>query len=144
MSVAIQNYEIEQGDDAEVSLVYRTAEGEEEPAPVDLTTGYSVRMDIAVDGTGLRVWTFNSDDDAGPSPIDEPGSGDNETVLGSEGQIAINVPRALTLPDGAIWDAIEANQLVFKYDLFLRNPDNKQHKVLKGTITFNKSVTLWE
>jgi len=138
-----QNYAWEQGEDAEVNLIYKEKATPEATAlPVDLT-GYSVRMDISKASDGTRVWTFNSSDNAGASPIDEVGSADNEAVLNSSGEISISIPRSLTLPGGAIATAVTAGVLVFKYDLFLRSPSNKQKKLLTGQITINPSTTLW-
>lgn len=138
-----QNYTWEQGDDSEVELVYKEKADADSPAtPVNLTS-YSVRMDIAKQSDSVRVWTFNSSDNAGTSPIDEVGPADNEVTLGSDGTISIIVPRSLTLPGGAIHAAVQSGTLVFKYDVFLRTPAGKQKKVLQGTITINPSVTLW-
>ena len=143
MSAEQQDYVIEQGEDTEVTLVYKTkATPEDEALPVDLT-GYSARMDIAIQGTSTRVWTFNSSDDAGASPIDETGNQDNEATLGSDGTISINIPRSLSLSGGPIFINMAAGKFLYAYDLFLRNPEGKQKKVLKGTITVTPSVTLW-
>lgn len=143
MVVPVQNYTIEQGDDATISLVYQTGPLGAEVAP-NLTSGYSVRMDIRTASvSGDRVWTFNSADIPGEPEADTTGVADNEATLGTAGQINITVPRALSLAGGAIFDKIVANNLVFAYDLFIRTPDGKQRKLLQGTLTYNKSVTLW-
>jgi hypothetical protein len=53
--------------------------------------------------------------------------------------------RALTLPGGAFFQYINANpsKNEFSYDMFLRNASNVQTKILEGTISINKSLTLW-
>lgn len=143
MSVAIYNFEWEQGEDAEINLIYKEkASPSAEALPVNLTN-YTIRMDIATQGDSTRVWTFNSSDNAGASPIDEPGNADNEATLGTDGSISVLIPRSLTLPSGAVYTQIQAGKLVFTYDLFLRAPSLRQKKILKGIVTVNPSTTLW-
>ena len=103
-------------------------------------------MDLSIDGTNPvadRVWTFNSSDNAGTTPIDETGNTDNEATLGADGSIYILVPRALSLINGAIYTKIQTGIFDFKYDIFLRNSVGKQKKILRGTVTIKPSVTLW-
>jgi hypothetical protein len=68
-----------------------------------------------------------------------------EVTMDASGNIVITLSRALTLPGGAFYDWINANpsQNVFTYDMFLRNASNIQTKILEGTITIHKSLTLW-
>lgn len=114
-----------------MSLIYNEgAEGEE--VPVDLT-GYSLRMDVV--GNSGVVYTFNSDDQ-------DPATED-EAILGTDGSINIVVPRSLTLPDGPVYDEMQQGNSVFNYDIFLRNPQNKQYPIVRGTITVVESYTLW-
>lgn len=143
MAVPVQNYTIEQGEDVDIFLVYKTGPAGAE-VPVNLSTGYSVRMDIrAANTSGDRVWTFNSADIVGETGVDVAGPADNEATLGAAGEISIAVPRSLSLAGGSVFTKIAENISVFAYDLFLRAPNGKQKKVLQGTITYNKSVTLW-
>ena len=119
-----------------MALVYK----EGDPAvPVDLSTDYSVRMDVRNSDNTL-LFTFNSEDIATAS-TDNPGSADNEGVLGDEGEILILVPRSASLPGGALVNDVGET---LSYDLFLRNDvTNRQKKILKGTIKIEGSVTLW-
>jgi hypothetical protein len=125
----------QQGDDLEIALVYKTGIDAETATAVDLT-GYSCRMDIRQTSvTGSLVYTFNSDDADVLT--------DDEAILDAEGNINITVPRELSLSGGEIYTAMAGNVTVFYYDLFLRTDTNKQHKIMKGTITVEKSSTLW-
>jgi hypothetical protein len=113
--------------------------------PVDLTN-YAVRMDIrTADTARTYVYTFNSEDITEIPSVDNTGSSDNEAVLGSDGSINIVVPRSLTLPGGTVANYITAsNTNALIYDIFLRNKTtNKQNKILAGSISVNRSVTLW-
>lgn len=141
---ATYDYTWDQGEDLTILMVYKTnIEGTE--TPVDLT-GYTLRMDI-VTPEGARRYTFNSDtiNDVDPvTPGAEPDSTE-EAILGTDGSISITITRALTLPGGAIYADIAATPptLTFNYDIFLRAPDGKQKKILKGQINVEKSYTLW-
>lgn len=150
--VATHNYTWQQGEDLILSMLYKEGPVGAE-VPINLT-GYDLRMDI-VGPDGLRRYTFNSSEvaDVDPeTPTLEPDS-TTEATLGTEGQVTIAIPRALTLPTGELWADITATTpiLTFQYDVFLRNvsgtpgtiPVGKQKKILKGTITVEKSVTLW-
>lgn len=132
------NYEWDQGSDLVISLNY-----EVDGLPVDLTN-YAMRMDIApvMGGTvGNPVFSFNSMDF--DEDLDIVGETDNEAVMNSQGNIMIRVPRSLTLPGGAVGDILD-QQSVYKYDLFLRNlTTDTQSKILQGSITVTRSVTLW-
>lgn len=140
---ATYNYTWDQGEDLEISLVYKEGPAGS-PTAVNLTN-YQVRMDIrSVSVAGSRTWTFNSSDISGEPLADSVGVSDNEIVLGSDGSIKITVPRSLTLPGGSIYPLLEnANSAMFVYDVFLRNGSNKQKKIMTGAITVNRSVTLW-
>jgi hypothetical protein len=138
------DYQWDQGADLIISLTYQEGpQGEE--APVDLSKGYAVRMDIApISGNtiGTRVFSFNSLDFEGE--LDQPGPDDNEVTLGPAGEIVIKVPRSLTLPGGPVGDALP-KQTKYVYDVFLRNTtSNTQKKILSGNITVVRSVTLWQ
>lgn len=102
-------------------------------------------MDI-VTPSGERRYTFNSEDipDVDPGAPVTPDT-NKEAVLGADGSINITVPRSLTLPGGVLHADISASTplLTFNYDVFLRNPAGLQKKILKGTITVEKSYTLW-
>lgn len=141
-----------QGEDLTISLIYKTTssfEGEEptEPTPVDLT-GYTVRMDISTLDY-QRLYTFNSDVITDVDPETEGDVEDAEidaTLGGPTGEIKINIPREITLPDGPLFTFLDANPPVttFTYDVFLRDPDDNQKKILRGSISIEKSVTLWK
>lgn len=143
MSVPSQPLTWEQGTDLTISLVYKEGPPGAE-VPIDLTN-YAVRMDIkTTEVAGTHIFTFNSEDIVETPPVDTTGSSDNEATLGSAGQINILVPRALTLVDGALYTYLNNNVTGFFYDIILRNKTtNKQIKILKGTITVNRGVTLW-
>lgn len=128
------DYDWEQGADLVFTMTYAVGADEDSADPVDLTD-YSIRMDIS-DGTS-RIYSFNSDDLT--SPVDNI----DEATLGSDGSINIVIDRSLTLTGGAVFTAMAAGKTVFFYDVFLRDGDSKQKKILKGTITVNKSYTLW-
>lgn len=140
---ATYNYTWEQGEDLVIMAVYK--EGPEfAPEPVDLSD-YSLRMDMRkVNADGDRVWTFNSHDIDDEPDADEPGEQDNEVTLGADGTIEIVVSRALTLPGGSVYEELKTGTTQFVYDMFLRNPQDRQKKILSGVITVNKSVTLWK
>lgn len=149
MTVPTQAFTWEQGADLLMSFIYKELpDGQTVAQPKDLT-GYSVRMDIrATDVLGQRIYTFNSDDilDLDGS---EPGTDtdiDKEITPGADGSIKIVVPRSLTVQGGPIYELMSdpLNPVtVFVYDIFLRDPTDKQIKILSGTITVNRSVTLW-
>lgn len=140
-AVPVYNFVWEQGSDLNIPLVYKSGpQGAE--TPVDLT-GYKLRMDVS--SAGARVYTFNSDD---ITDLDGNGTGTDsdlidEAVLGSDGSINIAIPRSLTLPGGVIYTEMAGGKNVYTYDIFLRDLSNHQTKILSGTITVNKSVTLW-
>ena len=118
------------GEDFSFSVVYMV-----DGVAVDLT-GAEARMDIArlnSDGSpGQVVVSLNSSDHDG---LDEPGEGDNEITIDTNGTILVDVPRALTYS--------ELNGGVYAYDLFIRTADGKQTLLTFGTITVRKAVTTW-
>ena len=139
--VAVNNVEWEQGEDFVMHLVYK-----ENDTPVDLTN-YEVRMDIGVDKAPGIVLTLNSADLTGlddqGNPVDSEGPADNEITVDEEGNIDIFITRYLTLPGGVIGNRLATGN-TFVYDLFVRDTAaNRQKKLAKGSITVNKSVTLW-
>lgn len=145
------NFVWEQGDDLTVSLIYREGPTGSE-MPVNLT-GYSVRMDI-VAGT-QRIFTFNSASIADVDPDIAGAQPDSQidATVGTDGTIKFAVPRSLTLPGGVIYDRMNLATpvLLYNYDVFLRNntgvsgaiPQGTQRKILTGTITVQRSYTLW-
>lgn len=133
-----------QGEDLTFPLIYKEGPAGAQVA-VDLT-GYSVRMDL-VTMTGQRIYTFNSNDIADVDPVAAGAQPDTnkEAVLGTDGSINISIPRSLTLPGGVVYDLLVATPPVeiLSYDIFLRRPNTKQFKILRGTVTVERSHTLW-
>jgi hypothetical protein len=128
--VPTQDLVWQQGEDGEIDMVYKI-----NGTPVDLT-GYLVRMDVTAQGSSTVLFTFNSETaDTGG----ETESGDEATV-NDQGEIYIVVPRSASLSGGQLFNYLDT---ALDYDVFLRNTSNKQKKILKGTITIQKSVTLW-
>lgn len=139
------DYEWDQGADLTINLTYKSGP-EGATVPVDLTT-WKARMDIvAPDGKVLIVTNDEAIVDVDPFTAGNQGDSANfEITMNSSGGIVITLSRALTLPGGVLFPYITANpnQNVFSYDLFLRNASNVQTKILEGSITIDKSVTLW-
>jgi len=145
------NFTWGQGEDLSVALIYKEgATGSE--AVVDLSSGYSLRMDIVVPTTKERVYTFNTAAIPDVDPITSGAQADSviEGVLssgaGGTPNITVSVPRSLTLPGGAVYTKYTENPPVtaYNYDIFLRNTvSDKQVKILTGTITIEDSNTLW-
>jgi hypothetical protein len=136
----------QQGEDLAIQMIYEEGPDVSSTTPVNLT-GYSLRMDIKTD-TGLRLTTFNSQalQDVDPIAVGDQADPTTEATLGTAGQINIVVSRIHTLPPGgAIYQqmASPTPKTVFQYDIFLRNTLDKQIKILQGTITVERSVTLW-
>jgi len=140
--MAIPTYDAvwEQGEDFVMNILYK-----ENDVPFDFTD-HIIRMDLAQGNNNSVVFTLNSEDveglDGEGNPVDTAGSTDNEISLDANGNITIVISRALTLPGGIIGDRILTNNK-YAYDMFLRDPSGKQRKILVGSITVNKSVTLW-
>jgi len=146
---SLSNFTWSQGDDLTIDLIYKEGATADTASAVDLTTGYSVRMDIVSHVDKVRLYTFNSDDIADVDPIatgDQPDSvieGTLSAGLDGTPNISITVPRSLTLPGGPLFSRLSEG--TFNYDVFLRNTStNKQAKILKGTIAVEESYTLWE
>lgn len=147
-----QDFDWDQGSDLSVKLIYKEGATTETAVAIDLSANYAVRMDIVVPATLERVYTFNSATISDVDPVVAGDQPDNtlEAVLTSGGlgtpNINITVPRALTLPGGAIYAKMKATTPVkiFNYDVFLRNSStNKQVKILTGQIEIIESYTLW-
>lgn len=142
-----------QGQDLDLSMMYKEGATVDTAIPVDLSTGYTMRMDI-VDSTGTRLWTFNSD----PADDQEPDDSSEATLSNAVGtsNIDIRVDRGLTLPGGALFTSITADPpvLTFFSDIFLRaatwtddprvSTVGKQWKIATLTIAVEKSYTLWQ
>lgn len=133
MSTVIPNYDFvwQQGEDGVIDMVYK-----QDSVPVDLT-GYKLRMDVVGKvGTQTYTYTFNSDDIVDGTLNDTV----DEATLGADGTIHIVVPRSVTLAGGPLTNAIGT---ALEYDIFLRDTNDKQRKILRGTITIEASNTLW-
>jgi hypothetical protein len=120
----------QQGEDGEINMVYKINN-----LVVDLT-GYKVRMDLKASGSGTVLFTLNS---AGADTGGETTSG-VEATLNTVGEIHMIVPRTASLSGGPLFNHLNT---ALNYDIFLRDASNKQRKILTGTITIQKSVTLW-
>lgn len=147
MTVPSQVFVWEQGTDLVLKFIHRTGPDAQSMTPTDLT-GYDVRMDIRAGSiTGDVVYIFNSAAIVDTDPIQVGDQADDviEAVLGADGSINITVPRALTLPGGAIYAQMTATPpvTVFVGDIILRDAGGKQSKILSFTITVNASATLW-
>lgn len=158
MAATTQNFIWQQGADLTIELKYKEGATTETAVTIDLsqetnpgTPDYEVRMDVVASDDLARLYTFNSAElaDVDPSENVEPDT-TVESVLtdgaGDTPNIHVVVPRSLTLPDGSIYARMTGASPItsFFYDLFLRNNlTNKQVKILTGTITVEKSYTLW-
>lgn len=141
---ATYNYEWNQGEDLLIALVYKSGPVGES-VPVDLNL-YSFRMDI-VAPNGKVLTVANDDTIADTDPYQEGAQEDTdyEVTMSNIGEIRIDLSRALTLPGGAFYKYLNANPAVktFSYDMFLRDNNGKQKKIMAGTITIERSVTHW-
>lgn len=137
MATPIYNYTWAQGADLDIYFVYKEGPTGAE-VPIDLT-GYTLRMDITNPlSDNTVVYTFNTVEQTDPDEVTM-----NDPSLGS---IHVVVPRELSLPpDGEVYTLMEGAPPVevFNYDIFLRSPADKQKKILRGTITMERSYTLW-
>jgi hypothetical protein len=147
----VKNLTWDQGADLVVRMNYKEGADVDTATIVDLSTGYEVRMDI-VDASGAIIYTFNSSALTDADPITSGAQPDSviEGTLtngsGGLGNIQISIPRALTLPGGAVYaKLVDVSPVtVFDYDIFLRNTGtDTQIKILKGTVTIDGSKTLW-
>lgn len=141
---ATYNYEWNQGEDLLIALVYKSGPvGSSEPVDLSL---YSFRMDIvAPNGKVLSVINDDSIADTDPYQAEAQGDTSYEVTMNNVGEIRIDLSRALTLPGGAFYKYLTANPAVktFSYDMFLRDNNGKQKKIMAGTITIERSVTHW-
>lgn len=142
------NYEWNQGEDLLIALVYKSGPvGSSEPVDLNL---YSFRMDIVgPDGAVLTVANDKEISDVDPYVTgDQTDTSPYEVNLNAGdviGSIRIDLSRGLTLPGGPFYKYINANPpvRVFSYDMFLRDNNGKQKKLMQGTITIERSVTHW-
>lgn len=124
----------QQGEDGEISAVYRR-----DGVAVNLT-GWKLRMDVR-SPTGTLLFTFNNTDITDTTQgVDNVGVADNEATLGADGTIYVVVPRATSLGEGPLVPYV--NQPL-PYDIFLRDNNDLQKKILKGLITIEASQTRW-
>lgn len=141
---ATYNYEWNQGEDLLIALVYKSGPIGES-TPVDLTL-YSFRMDIvAPDGKVLTIANDDNIVDSDPYTVGDQDDSVYEVTMDNAGEIRIDLSRSLTLPGGAFYKYISANPSIrtFSYDMFLRDFNGKQKKIMGGTITIERSVTHW-
>lgn len=151
MPAAIQNFTWGQGEDLSIVLKYKEGATADTATTIDLSTNYEVRMDIVASDDKQRLYIFNSaelvDVDPGAGTIpDTTIEGVLTNGAGDSPNIEITVPRSLTLPGGPVEARMSGASGIttFLYDIFLRNTaTNKQKKILTGTITVEKSNTLW-
>lgn len=146
------NFTWDQGADLDIQMIYKEGATVETAVVVDLSTGYSLRMDIVNQSDKARLYTFNTasiadvDDATVGSQPDSVVEGTLTSGAGGTPNITISVPRALTLFGGVLYDklVLPTPVTVFNYDVFLRaTGPNKQAKILTGTITVVPSFTLW-
>lgn len=128
MAIPTYNFIWQQGEDGQINMVYSAGDP---PTPVNLT-GYSLRMDVTVPGGSTPLYTFNTNDSVGGTV--------DEATLDAAGNINIVVPRSVSLPAGELAGYIGQP---LNYDIFLRDATGKQTKILKGTLKYEVSVTLW-
>lgn len=148
-----KTYEWAQGADLTIRLNYKEGSTAQNAQIVDLSNGYAVRMDLVIPGTKTVVYTFNSEDiqDTDPvTPGDQTDTNKEATLsngAGGMGNVAITVPRSLTLPGGAIYERMydaDEPSTAFEFDIFLRNTGtDKQHPIHDGLIIVSESKTLW-
>lgn len=120
----------QQGEDGEINIVYKIND-----LVVDLT-GYNFRMDLKASTSGTVLYTVNT---TGADTGGETTSG-SEVTMNSVGEIHAVIPRTTALSSGPLFNHVNT---ALNYDIFIRDASNKQRKVLTGTITIQKSVTLW-
>ena len=125
-----KNFIWQQGEDGEINLRYSVVVNGV-PTYVDLT-GYSLRMDII--GPDAN-YSLNSED-SNPATEDEVTLNDGGVL----GAIRIVVPRTASIGAGTLTPGIGE---ALDYDIFLRNPEGLQKKIMKGTIIIEASTTIW-
>lgn len=121
------NFTWPQGEDLYIDLRYKEGPNTKSSVAVDLRNGYSAKMGIAAPGSTTPIFTASTD--GGQIVLL---SGNNEP------NIRIRLDRSITLTGG-----FGAAGGSFAYDLFLRNGNGDQIKVIEGTIHIKKSVTQW-
>jgi hypothetical protein len=134
-------------------MIYKEGATVETAVAKDLSSGYSLRMDLVVPATKARIYTFNTvamtDVDPGAGTVaDSVVEGVLTSGAGGTPNINILVPRSLTLPpSGAVYQKLIDTPTpvsLFNYDVFLRHiASDRQAKILKGTISIEESYTLW-
>jgi hypothetical protein len=147
-------YKWYEGTDKTIRLNYKEGADASTATIVDLSSGYSVRMDLVIPGTRTVVYTFNSANIADTDPITTGSQPDNtiEATLsngsGGTGNIVIALARSLVLPGGAVWlvanDPVNPNP-VLDFDVILRNTntDKQGDPIHSGTIQVVNNNTLW-
>lgn len=130
MTIPTKDFRWQQGEDQPINLKYAVSINNEKTY-VDLT-GYSLRMDIR---GGTATYSINSED-SDPETVDEA----TLNYGGVNGVIRIVVPRSASLGSGTLVPGIGQ---ALAYDIFLRDPDGLQKKILKGTIIIEASTTIW-
>lgn len=130
MTIPTKNFIWQQGEDGEIPLRYSVVINDVKTY-VDLTD-YSLRMDIV--GTDAN-YSLNSEDE-NPSTVDEVTLNDGGVL----GAIRIVVPRAASIDTGTLTPGVGE---ALAYDIFLRNPEGLQKKIMRGTIIIEASTTIW-
>lgn len=121
-----------QGEDLVISLNYKEGDTANKALVVNLSSGYSARMDLVLPSTRAVVLTANDGDEI------TLGNG-----LNKQPNVEIILPRSHTLPGSPMHTAM-AGSMSLGYDLFIRNlTTDIQVKVLHGTIKIKRSNTLW-
>lgn len=124
------NFTWPQGEDLIIELRYKEGPNQNRAVPVDLTGGYTARMTIANPGSPQTpLLVLDSTPEFGGIVLL---SGNNEP------NIRITLSRTHTLSGGPF-----AAGGGFGYDLFLRNSQNVQVKILEGIINVRRSYTQW-
>lgn len=122
------NFNWPQGEDLSIQLAYKEGPAATSAKVLNLSTGYSLRMDIFLPNEVLVSIT----------------SPENVLLKATSPNIEILLDRELTLPGGVIEEKFPAIQ-TFSYDVFLRNTvTDRQVKILRGNLKIERSGTLWE
>lgn len=121
------NFTWPQGEDMFISLRYKEGPTAARALPVDLANGYTAQMSLANSNSPLTpVQTYTS------------ALGDILLYQGiNEPNIKVRLPRAHTLTGGTLTPGS------YLYDIFLRNDNGDQIKVVEGTINVKRSITQW-
>jgi hypothetical protein len=130
----------DQGEDLEIVVTYSL-----NGTPQDLSVaGWAARMDIAKTNTTAPIISVLDVGTLNTAGADDDAITDNDEIeLAADGLIRIAVSRDKTLT-GDIATALDsATTAKYVYDLFIRNPDGYQKKIMEGEITVKRSVTKW-